>query len=109
MYIITKALPFVVYCVWYVVSYCEGRFSVFNTVEQSLTCESDTRAINQEVSSPFVEREGSLPYSEEPFANITNMKGFAKTFAPVLRCETWYCSTSEQVAPSSFLVALNYT
>ena len=73
---------------WYIVSYYEGRFSVINTMEQSLTCESDTRAINQEVSSPFMEREGSLPHSEEPVANLTNREGYAKTFASVLRRET---------------------
>jgi len=57
-------------------------------MEQSLACESDTRAINQEVSSPFMESEGSLPHSKEPAANLTNMEGFAKTFTPLLRCET---------------------
>lgn len=69
-------------------SYREGRFSVINTMQQSLTCESDTRAINQEVSSPFMEREGSLQHSEEPAAHLTNREGYAKTFASVLRCGT---------------------
>ena len=77
-------------------------------MEQSLTCESDTRAINQEVSSPFMEREGSLPHSEEPVANLTNREGYAKTFASVLRRETWYSSTLEQVTASSLFITLNY-
>ena len=51
-------------------------------MEQSLTFESDARAINQEVSSPFMEREGSLGHSEEPAANLTNRKTLQRHFRP---------------------------
>lgn len=61
-------------------------------MEQSRTCESDTRAINQEVSSPFMEPQGSLPRSEEPSANGSNMEGFAQTVASVLKYDTRYGS-----------------
>jgi len=51
-------------------------------MEQSLTCESDTWAINQEVSSPFKEREGSLPHSESLPRNLLTGKALQRYLRP---------------------------
>jgi hypothetical protein len=51
-------------------------------MEQSLTCESDTRAINQEVSSPFKEREGSLPHSESLPRTLLTGKALQRYLRP---------------------------